>query len=139
MNTDYADEAPDRRRLWRLVGAAGVLAVPLLVVWWPGCRQYPAVTSQESLYLMKLLYTACNTRDPVRLAKVERGVEKATRAGQLTPPEQAAFTKVLDMARAGDWPDAEKAAFKFAQDQVGVGHPNPDGHGHDHERKAKRP
>jgi hypothetical protein len=62
-----------------MLGAAGVLLVALAVVWWPGCRQYPAASSEESLSLVKLLYTACNTRDAARLAKVEQGVEKLSR------------------------------------------------------------
>lgn len=125
--SNHDDGAPDRRRLWSLVGVAGVLAIPFLVIWWPGCREYPAVSSRESLYLMKLLYTACNTKDPARLAKVEQGVEKAARDGKLSPPEQEAFAKIIGMAKRGEWQDAERAAFRFAQDQVGQGHPAPHG------------
>jgi hypothetical protein len=121
--TTNHDDAPDRRRLWRLVGAAGLLAIPLVLISWPGCRQYPAVTSKASLGLMKLLYSACNTKDPVRLAKVEQGVKKATREGKLSPAEQEAFANIIGMAKSGEWEGAEQASFKFAQDQVGVGHP----------------
>lgn len=134
------DDLPDRRRLWRMVGAAGVLAIPLAVIWWPGCREYPAVTSRESLSLMKLLYAACNTKDQARLAKVEQGVEKETRAGKLSPAEREAFAAIVGMARAGDWERAEAAAFKFAQDQVGQGSAETRG-GHDPPEpkgKAKR-
>jgi hypothetical protein len=98
--------------------AAALLAVPVLVIWWPGCRQYPRATSKESIRLMKLVYTACNTKDKARLAKAEQAVEKAAREGQLSPPEQEAFRKILDQARAGDWAAAEKASFRFAQDQL---------------------
>jgi hypothetical protein len=137
--TTDAPEEPDRRRLWWLTGAAGLLAVPVLIIWWPGCREYPAVSSQESLYLMKLLYTACNTRDPARLAEVEKGVAKATQEGKLTPAEQEAFGRIIGTAKKGDWADAERAAFKFAQDQVGQGHPAPkdDHHDHDHPSPGK--
>jgi hypothetical protein len=139
VNSKRNDEAPDPRRLRRLVGMAGVLAIPLLVVWWPGCRQYPAVSSQESLYLMKLLYAACNTKDTARLAKVEQGVAKATHEGKLSPPEQEAFAKITGMAKKGEWQIAERAAFRFAQDQVGQGHPAPTtvDHRHDHDHKGK--
>lgn len=125
MTSNHDDEALDRHRLGWLVGLAGLLAIPLLIIWWPGCRQYPAVSSEESLYLMKLLYTACNTRDPVRLAKVEQGIELATHEGRLPEPERAAFAQIIGMAKAGAWQDAERAAFKFAQDQVGQGYPAP--------------
>lgn len=134
MSSKHEDETQENRRLRWLIGLAGVLAIPLLVIWWPGCREYPPVTSAESLYLMKLLYTACNTKDPVRLAKVEQGVTKASNTGKLTPPEQTAFAKIISMTKEGRWQDAEKAAFRFVQDQVGQGHPaaKASGHGHDH-------
>ena len=132
-----AEEPPDRRRLWRLVGVAGLLTVPLLVIWWPGCRQYPAVTSKEGMQQMKLLYSACNTKDTERLGRVEQGVEKLTREGKLSPAEQEAFAKIIGMAKSDDWERAEKAAFKFAQDQVGQGHPAPDDHDHHHSKPQK--
>ena len=108
---------------WKWLLIAGVVAVGSIIAAgvWSGCREYPAVTSEESLSLMKLLYAACNTKDPVRLAKVEEGVDRATREGKLSAAEQEAFAKILGMAKAGDWERAEKAAFKFAQDQVGQG------------------
>lgn len=137
MTTNRADEedAPSRRRLYRLLGVAGLLAVPLLVVWWPGCRQYPPASSRESLSLMKLLYAACNTRDEKRLADVEKGVERLTREGKMTPEERAGFDKIVGMARAGKWEDAEKAALKYARDQVGQGDDDPDRHAdHDHHK-----
>ncbi|MCE9532003.1 MAG: hypothetical protein K8T89_12890 [Planctomycetes bacterium] len=121
INNREDDDAPDRRRLYRMLGLAGLLAVPLVIIWWPGCRQYPPVSSRESLSLMKLLYAACNTRDEKRLANVENGVENLTREGKMTPEERAGFERIIKMARAGKWEDAEKAAFKFAQDQVGQG------------------
>jgi len=120
-NANANAETPNRRRLWQMIGATGILLIPLLVIWWPGCRQYPAVTSKESLGLMKLLYAACNTKDPARLARAEQGMEKTTREGKMSPAEQEAFAKIIGMAKAGEWERAEKAAFKFAQDQVGQG------------------
>lgn len=123
MTTD--SEGDSRRARW-LGGLAVALFVPLALVWWPGCRQYSPVTSRESLGLMQLLYTACNTRDPVRLAKVETGLEKLAREGKMGPDERGGFERILAMAKASEWAKAEAAAFKFAQDQVGVGHPDPD-------------
>jgi hypothetical protein len=90
----------------------------LVLVWWPGCRQYPEVSSKEALTLLKQLYTACNTRDPARLSRVEQRVEKVAREGKLTPKEQDAFRRILARAKAGDWKQAEQASFRFAQDQV---------------------
>jgi hypothetical protein len=118
---DEDDDGPERSGLRRLVGILLLLTIPLVVVWWPGCRQYPPVSSQESLGLMKLLYSACNTKDAARLAKVEQGVETAAAEGKLSDGERKAFEKVIGMAKSGDWKTAENEAFKFAQDQMGQG------------------
>lgn len=130
------DDKPGRSRLRRLLLVMALLAVPLAVVWWPGCRQYPPVSSKESLKLMKLLYAACNTRDEKRLAEVERRLSELEREGKVTPQEKAGYDRIIGTARAGNWEKAEAAAFKFAQDQVGVGHPSSDGE-HDHPQNNK--
>lgn len=127
MNTKIAkgpaqpENARQRARLRWLLAAMALLAVAVALVWWPGCRQYPPVTSRENLSLMKLLYSACSAQDPARLAKVEQGVARASREGKMTEPEQQAFAKVIALAREGQWREAEKAALRFAQDQVGQG------------------
>ncbi len=122
--TTEREEGSSRSR-W-LGGLAGILLVPLVLVWWPGCRQYEPVKSREALGLMQLLYAACNTKDPARLARVETGLDQLAREGKLSAGERTGFDRVLAMAKAGDWSRAEAAAFKFAQDQVGVGHPDPE-------------
>jgi hypothetical protein len=121
------DDEPGRSRSVWLIGAAAILALALALVWWPGCRQYPPISSPEALQLMKLLYVACNLKDPVRLEQVEKRAAKLTEAGKLPPPEREAFERIVKLARAGDWEQAENAAYKFAEDQVGVGHSNPEG------------
>lgn len=131
MTTKRPDLNPPPRPRWWLYAAAGVLALALVIVWWPGWRQYPAATSPESMQAMKLLYAACNTRDPQRLKQVEERIEKLTSKGTLSEPEQRAYAKILALAQSGDWDRAQREAFRFAQDQVGVGHPAPS-HGHDH-------
>jgi hypothetical protein len=125
VNTENSSES--NRTRW-LSGLAGLLLIPLFVVWWPGCRQYEPVKSREALGLMQLLYAACNTKDPARLSRVETGLDKLSRDGKLSPGEASGFNRILAMAKAGDWSRAEAAAFKFAQDQVGVGHPDPESH-----------
>ncbi len=134
--TSNDEDEPGRSRLRWLLGIVLLLSVPLTVIWWPGCRQYPAVTSQESLQHMKLLYAACNTRDTQTLDRVEKGVERLTQEGMLSPAEQQAFARIIGMAKAGDWERAEQAAFKFAQDQVGQGNAEPN-HTEDHANDKK--
>lgn len=122
-NVENAVEGKSQNLGW-LLSALGVLAILVTVVWWPGCRQYPAVTSPEALQTMKLLYAACNTKDTNRLREVEKRIDGLARDGKLSDAEQKAFSKIVTMANAGDWQSAEAAAFRFAQDQVGVGHPS---------------
>lgn len=117
------DNSPESSRPRWMIGAMLFLAAPLAVIWWPGCRQYPPVSSPEALQLIKLVYAACNTRDSIRLERAEREIEKLQRDGKLSPRERDAFTGIVRRARAGQWKKAEEAAFKFAQDQVGAGHP----------------
>ena len=137
---DDVELAEGNPRLRWLLGSLAVAVLALGVVWWPGCRHYPAVSSKESLQVMKLLYTACNTRDHAKLTRVEQSLEKAAKAGKLTPQEQAAFRGIVDMARQGEWERAEKASFRFAQDQVGRGHPSDEKCcSHDHEVKKPKP
>lgn len=123
-------------RLRSLAGVAVALAVPVVVVWWPGCRQYPTATSPEAMVLIKMLYTACNTRDPSRLERVERGVELAAREGKLSPAERQAFEGIIAGARRGDWESARRASLRFAEDQVGRGFPRADD---EDDERASRP
>jgi hypothetical protein len=131
-------EAETGRRPW-LVPVAGLLVVLLVAVWWPGCRKYPAVTSKESLSLMKLLYAACNTREEGRLKMAEEKLAKLTQEGKLSEAERESFAEIVGMARSGSWERAERAAFRFAQDQVGQGsEATRDPHDHSHEKKTSK-
>lgn len=113
--------SPEKERLKKLLGAAGVLGVLVAVIWWPGCRQYPPVTSRENLVLIKLVYTACNTRSAKRLDAARERIDKAASDGRLSPAEEAGFRKIIDTAATGNWQAAEAAAFRFANDQIGQG------------------
>lgn len=126
------NDESNRTRLRWLIGSALLLAIPLAIIWWPGCRQYPPVTSRESLKLLQLLNTACNTQDTQRLAEAERRFAELERKGKLSAGEKAGYEKIVGLARSGKWAAAEAAAFKMAQDQVGVGHPDPEDHDHHH-------
>ncbi len=118
-----ADDESLPRRPW-LVGFALLLGVGVAVVWWPGCRQYPAVSSPESLSLMKLVYSAANTKSPERLSAARIQFTRLRDVGKFTPAEQAAFETILADADAGRWKQAEDAAFRFAEDQIGLGRPD---------------
>lgn len=110
-----------RARRSLLIGMASVLIMASIVVWWPGCRRYPPVSSAESLANMKLLYSACNMKSIKTVEDVERRVETLHSAGRMTLEELIGFQKIIALAKSGQWQKAEDEAFRFAQDQVGVG------------------
>lgn len=116
MTIEPHDE-PESGRTWK-VALLGIVCSLLLLIWWPGCRQYPEVTSPESLRLMKMLYAACNTRNVQRLDRTVGALDKLVREGKVTPAEKDSFSRIVETARQGRWEEAEKAAFRFAQDQV---------------------
>ena len=120
----------------------GLLAVPLAVIWWPGCREYPVATSIASYGLMEALYTACNTKNRDYLSRVEGQVDQATKYGKLSTLEHDSFHRIIGMARAGEWAQAEQAAYQFADDQRGRGLTDLTGaeeHGHGKKKQQAKP
>jgi hypothetical protein len=114
-NNEYDEE--QKPRYW-LYGMLLILALASAYVWWPRWKIYPEVTSRESLQLMKLLYSACNTKDPKRLNQVEINLKKLISQGKVNETEQAAYAQIIEQAKAGEWKSAEAASFRFAEDQV---------------------
>jgi hypothetical protein len=112
-------------------GALALLAIALLVIWRPGCRYYPPVTSPEGMQLVKLLYAACNTRDQARLSMAEKQFADLVGQEKVTPREKTAFESIISLAKAGKWEEAERASFRFAEDQIGRGHPSKERHADD--------
>jgi hypothetical protein len=123
VNTDTM--GAEGSRLRPLAAILGVLAVAALAYWWPGCRQYAPVTSPESLGALRLLNTACNTRNPALLAEVETRVSRLASQAKMSPREKEGFLSIIGMARRGEWKNAEVEALRMASDQIGMGHPSP--------------
>lgn len=97
------------------------LLLAVLLVWWPGCREYPVVTSPESMELIKLVYVGCNTKDIKIVKSAESKLDTLRSKGGVSPSELLAFRKITDMAHREKWQEAERAALQFARDQVGRG------------------
>ena len=95
-----------------------VAACALLLAIICGCREHPRVTSRESLDFIKQVYTACNTRNPARLAACQTKLQELVAEGQLSESEQASFRSILDSAQSGDWEAAQRSSLQFARDQV---------------------
>jgi hypothetical protein len=103
---------------WLLTGLAGVLFLAVVVVWWPGCREYPLVTSSQSMDLIKLLHVGCNMKDIVLVKTVESRLQTLEGNGGVSPRERKAFDKIVGLAHSSLWSEAERAALQFARDQV---------------------
>lgn len=103
--------------MFPVTGRLLLLALLLLA----GCRQYPPVSSKESLSLMRLVYAACNTRDSARLDRAESELARLVAEGKVGEAERSAFERIMKQAREGEWKQAERAAFRFAEDQIGRG------------------
>jgi hypothetical protein len=110
----------------------GILTIAIALIWRPGCRYYPPITSPEGMQVVKLLYTACNTQDPVRLSQAQQQLSALQAQGKITGRELAAFESIIQLAKAGEWKKAEMQSYRFVEDQVGRGHPAPERRPHDH-------
>lgn len=83
-----------------------------------GCREYPPVSTEESQDMIKLVYTAANTRDEARLAACEIRLKQLIEEKKMGEKESAAFQNIINQAKKGDWQTAQDAALQFAKDQV---------------------
>jgi hypothetical protein len=117
---------------WKWMMLAGLLLAAALV-WRPGCRHYPQITSPQGMQLVKLLYTACNTRDLNRLESAEKQLAAIKLEGKISASEIVSFEAIIAQAKRGEWAQAEKASFRFIEDQVGRGHPAEGAAHHDHD------
>ncbi|MGC4002463.1 MAG: hypothetical protein QM811_04700 [Pirellulales bacterium] len=100
-----------------LVAVFCILLVGVGAWAWMNRRIYPEVTSAESLRLIKLMYTAANTKNVKLLTNFEKELAAAVRAKHVGDDEATAFAGIAQTAREGDWKSAEQAAYRFALDQ----------------------
>lgn len=98
-----------------------VLLLALLWLWGPRWRQYPAVTSPESLTLIKLFYNASSAQDPERVITAQQRLKRLIETGQLTAAEQTAFERVATLIQNQQWEQAQRACLRFAEEQIGRG------------------
>ena len=104
-------------RWW--TAAALVLVIGVVAAIWLATRkEYPEVTSPESLTLVRALYTACSSQNPVRLDKVEQLLDECCRTSRVTAAEERSFRAIITDAKANRWEEAQAASYRFAQDQV---------------------
>ena len=92
----------------------GVLLVALLA--WFLTRGYGEVCPQTYEF-SKALYSACQTKDPLRLSKVEE-LLNGDQGSQLPPHERRWLEGILERAQAGDWDSATRDSRRMMEDQV---------------------
>lgn len=97
----------------------GVLGLVVVSLWLcGGCRQYPPVTSRESLDTIKEVYTACNTKNLSRVSRCEEKISTLVQEGKMASEEAGHFRAILDLAKQSRWEEAQTKALRYAQDQV---------------------
>ena len=67
--------------------------------------------------LISSLRTALSARNPQWLDENEAVIEKRHTAGQMRDDEYAAFKKIVERARSGDWKEAERGCLAFQRAQ----------------------
>lgn len=91
-----------------------VLAVAALIWVWMPRATYPKVGSHESDRVLRMLGTACGSRNSERLQNVKDEMAKL----QLPDAELKAFQQIIDLADQGRWPEAHRATLQMAEDQI---------------------
>lgn len=122
--SDASTGSTDRVRGFVLfAGLASALAVAT-AVYWPGCRTFPPLSSDEGHRILLRLNTATSSRDKEALDRAEKTSDAAFAEQAITEAEHVAFAGIIATARTGDWKAAHASVWKFLEDQVdnpGVG------------------
>ncbi len=64
------------------------------------------------------LRTATNTKNPERLAKAKKLIERDRASGTIGEQEYGFYCDIIDLAEAGRWKEAEQKAIRFRRDQL---------------------
>ncbi len=109
-----------------LVSCAGFLLI--------GCSRQPVV-EHNNLHLVASLRTACSAQNETWLLGVERAVVKRFDEGAMSEPERDEFTRLIALAKSGDWQSAESACFSWEKAQLSRTRaaPDEDSHSHSHD------
>ena len=98
-----------------MIGAVLLLIAFLLVSWW----RTPPMVEYDNLRYVQLLRTAVSSRNADYVQKVEQAVDQQVEAGQMTIAERQHFGKIIKIAEAGDWDQADRMSFEFEAAQLG--------------------
>lgn len=110
--------------------ALSLLSFTLLI----GCSRQPVV-EHNNLALISSLRTACSAKNDTWLSGVERAVTKRFDDGAMSETERDEFTRLISLAKSGDWQSAESACFSWEKAQLSRTRaaPDEDSHSHSHD------
>jgi len=117
-------------RTHRVLVAGLLLVVGLSLA---GCGRQPQVKPMNRR-LIESLRTALSARNTEWLDANWKLIEKARTDGSMDDAEFARFKEIVDIARSGEWAEAEEQVVKLAKGQKPVA-----GASHDHAHKHDHP
>ena len=94
----------------------GILAACLLMLT-VGCGGYGKVSLTAYEYA-KGLYSIANRKQADLLDQVEEKINADVESGELSAKEADWLRDIIEQARDGDWPGAQKQARRIMEDQV---------------------
>ena len=123
-------------RTHRVLVAGLLLVVSLSLA---GCGRQPQVKPMNRR-LIESLRTALSARNTEWLDANWKLIEKAHTDGSMDDAEFSRFKEIVDIARSGEWADAEEQVVKLAKGQKPVAGASHDhAHKHDDDHKHKHP
>jgi hypothetical protein len=114
-SVDGAPRLPRTRPSAALVVLAFSLAFTLAATC--GCR--PPAVEFENLHLVASLRTACSAQKPEWLEGVAKAVEMRHSEGEMSDAEREHFVALIEIARRGEWQEADRQCLAFEKAQLG--------------------
>jgi hypothetical protein len=111
----------------RIAGLALLVGLLLCSV---GCR--PPAVEFQNLHLVASLRTACSAQKTDWLEGVAKAVETRHTEGEMSDAEREHFVELIEIARRGDWEEADRRCLAFEQAQLGRTRERPPSHEHAH-------
>ncbi len=112
--------------------ALGLLAAGLVLWKFAGWWTQPPAVEFDNLKYIQLLSTAVSSRKPELVDKVEQAIRQRHSGKEMSDGELREFERIIGVARGGDWEAADRAAFAFAEAQLGRRRAAPAKAAHDH-------
>ncbi|WP_437201005.1 hypothetical protein [Planctomicrobium sp. SH664] len=102
-----------------------------LMKWW----NRPTAVEFDNLKYIQLLTTALSSRSEKMVTQVEGAVKKRFDGHEMSEEEYAHFQKLIQMARDGQWKEADQQCFGFAEAQLNRSRSRPATQTHSHNHK----